>query len=285
MNTTTHSPVLISGPIGKMSTALADGVASYALPVGDTTLDMSTIIGKQVTLSFVGTKTCIHCGSEQAELHIQGYCRACSVSLAKCDSCSVSPEKCHYAEGTCREPSWGETNCLVDHIVYLSYTSGFKVGVTRSKNIPDRWIDQGATVAVPLFRTSQRLIAGLIECEIKSFMADKTQWRQMLMSDDSPSLDTVIRAANDTIAQIIPFIKKLQDTYKFSDITTLTPSATEISYPLFSRPAKIGMPHNLDKSTTISGPLRGVKGQYLFIGDTVINVRKYSGYHMAIGAE
>ncbi len=59
--------------------------------------------------------------------------------------CIMKPETCHYEQGTCREPQWGEENCMVDHFVYLSNTSSLKVGITRHTQIPTRWIDQGAT--------------------------------------------------------------------------------------------------------------------------------------------
>lgn len=52
--------------------------------------------------------------------------------------------RCHYDAGTCREPSWGEQFCMTDHIVYLSNSSGVKVGITRATQLPTRWIDQGA---------------------------------------------------------------------------------------------------------------------------------------------
>ena len=60
--------------------------------------------------------------------------------LARCDLCILRPELCHYHKGTCREPSWGENNCLSPHIVYLANTSGVKVGITRETQIPTRWM-------------------------------------------------------------------------------------------------------------------------------------------------
>jgi hypothetical protein len=72
----------------------------------------------------------------------------------------VSPEKCHYHAGTCREPEWGEAHCMIDHFVYLANTSGLKVGITRGTQVPTRWIDQGATQALPVFRVASRLDSG-----------------------------------------------------------------------------------------------------------------------------
>ena len=45
---------------------------------------------------------------------------------------------------------------LQDHIVYLSKTSGIKVGVTRSNNKTTRWIDQGAIEAIELIEVPNR---------------------------------------------------------------------------------------------------------------------------------
>jgi hypothetical protein len=42
---------------------------------------------------------------------------------------------------------------LQPHIVYLAYTGDVKVGVTRETQVPTRWIDQGATFALPIART------------------------------------------------------------------------------------------------------------------------------------
>jgi hypothetical protein len=64
----------------------------------------------------------------------------------------MSPEKCHFDAGTCREPEWGEANCMVDHFVYLANSSSVKVGITRGTQLPTRWLDQGASQALPIFR-------------------------------------------------------------------------------------------------------------------------------------
>ncbi len=49
---------------------------------------------------------------------------------------------------------------LTPHYVYLSKTSGLKVGVTRATQIPTRWIDQGAVEAVIIAETPYRGAAG-----------------------------------------------------------------------------------------------------------------------------
>ena len=54
------------------------------------------------------------------------------------------------------------------------------VGITRAGQIPTRWIDQGATQALPIARVTSRRIAGLVEVAIAAHVADKTDWRRML---------------------------------------------------------------------------------------------------------
>ena len=56
---------------------------------------------------------------------------------------------------------YAKKHCLIEHVVYLSLTSGLKVGVTRNTQVPTRWIDQGAIQAVELARTPNRYTAGL----------------------------------------------------------------------------------------------------------------------------
>ncbi|MBT7272114.1 MAG: DUF2797 domain-containing protein, partial [Nitrospina sp.] len=44
-------------------------------------------------------------------------------------------------------------------------------------------------------------------------------------------------------------------------------------------PVKISS-HNLDKEGEFTEKLTGIKGQYLIFKNRVINLRKYSGYHI-----
>ena len=37
-----------------------------------------------------------------------------------------------------------------------------------------------------------------------------------------------------------------------------------------------------NKVAVLSGELAGIKGQYLYVGDNVVNMRKYAGYDMTI---
>ena len=72
-----------------------------------------------------------------------------------------------------RDAAWEEAHHNQPHVVYLSYTGGVKVGVTRTTQVPYRWIDQGASGAVLLAETPYRQLAGLIEVAMKEHFADQ----------------------------------------------------------------------------------------------------------------
>lgn len=255
----------------------------YSLINGSDKISINELIGKEIKLSSSGDIFCLNCSTKTEESHHQGYCATCASSLASCDRCRIKPELCHYSQGTCRQPQWGEDNCLKPHIVYLSYTSGFKVGITRAANLPDRWIDQGATCAVPLFEVRERLISGEVEEAFKKLVADKTNWRKMLMSDEKPTESEILAKVEELVAEAKDAVDALSIKFGADSIKRLTPEITNITYPMGERPfEKVGMPHNLDKKPELSGKLHGIKGQYLYIGNTIINFRKYAGYKLSI---
>ena len=162
-----------NGNIQKMITRL-DDVVHYQLPIGDELIEMNELIGKNISLSFNGVINCVACGRKTNKSFNQGHCYPCLQKLAQCDSCIIKPELCHHAEGTCREPQFAEDVCFKDHYVYLANSSGIKVGITRGTQIPTRWMDQGATQALPIFRVKDRLTSGLVEVMMKTHVNDKT---------------------------------------------------------------------------------------------------------------
>ena len=105
------------------------------------------------------------------------------MTQASCDTCLLKPETCSYFKGKCRDTSWGDENCMIDHTIYLSNTSGLKVGITRKYQQQHRWMDQGAISAIELMTVGKRLDAGLIEVSLKDHFADKTNWRKMLKGE------------------------------------------------------------------------------------------------------
>lgn len=169
----------LSGQLEKMSHEEADPIR-YFLSLDEKPHEVSSQVGKPVTLRFSGKITCIECGRSIKKTYDQGYCFPCSRDLPENAMCSVRPERCEHATGNDRDREFYLKHCKVDHFVYLSLTSGVKVGVTRHWNIPSRWIDQGAVQGLIVAKTPERKLAGEIEVAVAEHMADKTNWRKML---------------------------------------------------------------------------------------------------------
>jgi hypothetical protein len=204
------------------------------------------------------------------------------MSLAQCDSCIIKPELCHYDKGTCREPEWGEANCLKGHFVYLSNTGNTKVGITRfvTEGVSSRWIDQGASQALPILRVNNRLMSGLVETALKAQIADKTNWRKMLQGE--PELFDLIALKETLLNEAADQIAELQQEHGLQSIEPVESSVVNINYPVLKYPEKIKS-INLDKEGGFEGKLLGIKGQYLILDENrVINMRKYSGYHVNV---
>jgi hypothetical protein len=259
------------GNILKMKTELGK-VVSYKLPIGDQLLDMNSLLGKKITLSFEGIINCIATGDKIKKSYNQGYSYKSFASLASCDICIVKPELCHYAKGTCREPEWGEANCLKPHVVYLSLTSHLKIGITRASQVPTRWIDQGAIKAIPILNVKDRLTSGLIETEIKKDISDVTNWRKMLKGDIE---DVDLAYRRDEIYE--NFGELIDDL----DADDVNQDVIEINYPILELPEKVTS-LSFDKRPLIEGTLMGIKGQYLILDTGVLNMRKHQGYYLKI---
>ncbi|MFV2056004.1 MAG: DUF2797 domain-containing protein [Thiohalomonadales bacterium] len=263
-----------------MHTHLGDTV-QYQLPMDDALVDMNALLGQSITLTYAGQINCIHCGRKTKKSYAQGYCFPCMQSLAECDMCIMRPEQCHFAQGTCRDEAWAQDHCMQDHFVYLANSSGIKVGITRHSQIPIRWMDQGASQALPIFRVKNRLISGLIEVALKQWVSDRTDWRKMLRGE-AESIDLVLRAA-ELIAQAKPQIDKVREQYGADGILALEDSMLQIKYPVQHYPEKVNS-LNLEKTPEVSGRLQGIKGQYLIMDSGVINMRKYSGYRLCLSS-
>ncbi len=270
------------GALSKMTIRLGE-TAQYAFRLDDTEVPVNPLLGKQVRLEFLGAIHCSHCGRKTKKSFAQGYCYPCFTKLAQCDSCIMSPERCHYDAGTCREPSWGEQFCMTDHVVYLANSSGIKVGITRASQIPTRWLDQGASQALPIFRVATRQQSGFVEDLLRTPVADKTNWRALLKGDAVPLDLPAIR--DELLASCAEGIAALQQRFGLqaiqpvSDVEVLT-----IQYPVEAYPTKVAS-HDLEKTPVVEGILKGIKGQYLILDTGVINLRKYTAYQVAVHSE
>ena len=270
---------LVTGSIRKMRTSLSSPV-SYEWVAGEETLAMNQFLGQSLSLNFLGNINCVHCNRLTKKSFNQGYCYPCFQRLAQCDTCIMKPEKCHFAEGTCREPEWGEANCNIDHYVYLAHTSSIKVGITRGTQIPTRWLDQGATQARPIARVSTRYQSGLVEILLGQHVGDKTAWQTMLKGNGADqNLEQIRQQLMTSCAQGIADLQ-LQHGEAAFQLLEDAPE-TKISYPVLSWPEKVKA-HNFDKQAVVEGTLMGIKGQYLMLDSGVLNMRKFGGYEVEI---
>lgn len=266
-----------SGHLAKMEVSLGDTV-SYQLPLDDQRIPLNEAIGKTIAIEHIGDIHCIHCGRRSKKSFSQGYCYPCFTKLPQCDTCIMSPERRHFHHGTCRDPAWGEKYCFTDHFVYLANSSGVKVGITRGTQLPTRWIDQGATQGLPIFRVQTRYQAGLIEDCIREFVADKTSWQKMLKGNAQPVDLGAIR--DELLIKAESGLELLEQEFGLQALQRLyNETTTEINFPVHEFPEKVKS-FNLDKQPLVEGVLKGIKGQYLILDTGVINIRKYTAYNV-----
>ncbi|CAH9049742.1 hypothetical protein PSECIP111951_00457 [Pseudoalteromonas holothuriae] len=266
----------MQGTLSKLKAQLTQPI-QYQLPIGNELVDLNNYMGKQITLTHTGNIFCCNCGKKTKKSYSQGHCFVCMRKLASCDMCIMKPETCHFDKGTCREPQWGEENCMIPHYVYLANTSGLKVGITRHTQIPTRWIDQGATQALPIFKVQTRLQSGLVEVALAQFIADKTNWRNMLKGVAS-EVD-LKAAAKELIPQIQEKLDELAELFGATAIECLDEEVVDLSFPVDLFPSKITS-FNFDKTPEVTGVLQGIKGQYLIFDTGVINIRKFTSYEV-----
>lgn len=250
-------------------------------------IDFPFELGQDIEIETTHNIYCVSCGSKTPKSYSQGHCFKCFKTKASCDMCIMKPETCHYDLGTCREESFAHEVCFQPHIVYLANSSGLKVGITRLGQMPTRWLDQGATQALPIMQVGSRRLSGQLEVMFGSLVADKTDWRKLLKGAAEPLDLTQIR--DQLVERFAPDIRSIRDQFsqklEFNEtVDYLAEEQTrQFIYPVAHYPEKIKS-HNLDKSSTIRGVLQGIKGQYLILDTGVINIRKYTGYEIKIRA-
>lgn len=258
-----------SGNLSKMAAQFKEQNIEYALRISNLKIPLHPLLNNPITLEFTGRINCVSCGKITKKSFGQGFCYNCFMSDAENAECIIRPELCMGHLGKGRDPAWELEHHVQPHVVYLACSGGVKVGVTRSTQVPVRWIDQGATKAIILSETPNRYLAGITEVHLKSFFNDKTDWRKMLRNIQDP-IDLLVekeKARAHLPDDLIQYVNK--DTHIFS-----------LNYPVLKYPDKI-QSHNLEKNPVISGILTGIKGQYLMIDDNkVINIRNHSGFHV-----
>ena len=263
--------MVYTGQIRKMKTQMGNEVI-YELPIGEDLVNMNELIGQEITLSYQNKIECIKCGRETVKSFNQGFCYPCFKNAPEAAEWIIHPEKSQAHLGIeDRDLEFEKSVQLQPHVVYLSLTSGIKVGITRAPQVPTRWIDQGAVQAIKLAVTPNRYLAGMIEVSLKAHLDDKTNWRKMLMNV-YPDVDLIEKKKE---------VKSLLDE-EYQEYIETEDEILEIPFPVTDYPVKIKS-IGFDKVPEYTGVLKGIKGQYLlFENGIVLNIRKHGGYIVSL---
>ena len=245
------------------------GNVYYELHFTDSRIDLNDRLGQVISIEFTGEIHCVAC-QRKIKKPFNGYCYPCFRGLPQADMCMVKPETCHFHLGTCRDREWGTAHCFINHTVYLANSSSLKVGITRSYRKLTRWIDQGASEAIVILQTNNRLQAGKVEIFLKQYFADKTNWRKMLKG--MPESRDLIQEKKNVTKVLLT---------QFKEIELVDDTLWPLSYPVLKYPEKVTS-LNLVKETSITSKLMGIKGQYLILEKGVLNMRKLQGHGLSV---
>lgn len=253
------------GQILKMTTQNGKPI-QYFLNLSHDLIVMNQLVDHKIKIKHIGYE-CVNCGSDE-KIYRMGFCKKCFFESPYASETIIRPELSTAHLGIEERNLEIERSIqLQPHIVYLAYTGDVKVGVTRESQIPTRWIDQGATFALPIAKTENRYEAGMIEVALKEHVADKTNWKKMLEDDYEDDLD---------LAQ---FREKIKNDFPvdFQNFYRDNNEVVRLDYP-YVAPEKVTS-FTLDKNPNFEGVLKGIKGQYLaFEGGHFLNVRGHEGY-------
>lgn len=268
----------VSGNIRKMYSQLASPV-EYELPLYNVlefseAVPMNQFVGKPIRIEFNNAIHCVVTGKKINKTFGEGMSYDAFMNSPLAVESIIRPELSRIHEGVAlRDEAWEREHHLTPHNVYLSLTSEVKVGVTRTTQVPTRWIDQGAVAAIVLAETPYRQAAGLIEVSLKQFLADKTNWRAML-KNEVPAVDLL--AERNRIQALVA------DEYQ--EFMVKDSEIVGIQYPVIEYPTKLKS-LKLDSNPVIEKTLMGIKGQYLLFHDnSVMNVRSHAGYSITLEA-
>ena len=266
------------GNIRKMRSQL-EAKVKYALPLYDVLekkelVSLNEFIGNMVKLEFLNEINCVVTGKKIKKPFGEGMSYEAFMNSPMASPSIIRPELSRIHEGVAlRDEAWEREHHLTPHYTYLSLTSGIKVGVTRATQIPTRWIDQGAVKGILLAETPYRQLAGLIEVDLKQYVADKTNWRQMLKNEYDGSVSLLDK--KNEMLDLLP--------EEYHEFISDDDNETEINYPVLEYPTKVTS-MKLDKVGVIEGTLLGIKGQYMIFDTGVINIRSHAGYKVSLNA-
>ena len=245
----------------------------YKLPLFDNLnysneVNMNELIGETICISYSGIINCVVTGKQIRKSYGDGMSYDAFRSSPLAVESIIRPELSRIHEGIAlRDHEWEMKHHMQPHYVYLSKTAGIKVGVTRTTQVPTRWIDQGAVEALVIAETPYRQAAGLIEISLKNHISDRTNWRKMLQNE---LVDEKLEQVRD---RMLPLIDDALSTY-----VKTNEKVAKLNFPVIKYPQKV-QSINLDKQPLIEEKLVGIKGQYLlFDTNKVFNMRKHTGY-------
>jgi len=243
----------------------------YYLVFEDSFLHVNQLLGRDFEINFMGFK-CLNC-SKKKKIYRTGFCYDCFYSIPQAGDWIMRPELSTAHLGIAdRDLDYEQRAQLQPHVVYLAAASDMKVGVTRKTQVPTRWIDQGASWAIPLIEVPNRYLAGITEVALKDHFSDKINWKKMLCNEVSP-IDLI--AKRSEVRELLP--DEVKEFYE-----TTAEKLYTLEYPVLEYPKKISS-LNISTTPVFSGKLAGIKGQYLIFADgTVFNVRAFEGFVVQI---
>ena len=149
-----------SGVLTKMQSEIGNPI-QYYLVFENSFLNINQLLGKNIEIKFIGYQ-CLNCNKKK-KIFRQGFCYDCFSSSASAGDWIMKPElSTAHLDIEDRDLVYEKKVQLQPHIVYLALSSEVKVGVTRGSQVPTRWIDQGATQAIPVVGVPNRYLAGII---------------------------------------------------------------------------------------------------------------------------
>ena len=256
------------GFLGKMPTNYADTI-EYKIPFLEGTVN--EYLGKELQIRYTGLIKCQNCGTPTKKSFGEGFCYPCFANAPQAAECIIRPELCQAHEGIGRDVEWEDKHHNQPHVVYLALSSAVKVGVTRSTQVPYRWIDQGASSAIKIAEVPYRQLAGQIEVALKEHFTDKTNWQRMLKNE---VIEADLVDEKWELEGLLPM--------DLAEFMSEDDEIIDLNYPVLQYPEKVKSV-NLDKAPIITGTLVGIKGQYLIFEDNrVFNVRRHTSYEVDI---
>jgi hypothetical protein len=261
-----------------MRTSLSEiGEAQYVLPLFNNTettgeLNLNDCIGKQIRFVATGDIRCVLHGEKLNKTFGEGLCWKGFQDSSNASPCIIHPELCQAHEGIALrgDMEWEKANHLIPHVVYLSFTSGVKVGVTSERNLFSRWIDQGARQGLVFARVPYRQLAGEFEVMLKEHVADKSNWKGMLQP--------MFAEASGLLAAKENLLFEIPDAYQ--DFIDDEDKVWDIQFPCEDRPVN-PKTWKLTPENVYEGKLKGIVGQYLILDNQqVINIRSHAGYEI-----